>query len=292
VTSGGASLSVHDIRATMQRYPRVFRHSRRARLTRGLLWALCLAAVLGSMWHTGFFNVAKIATGLGKIGYLLHFMLPPAHNGWLGEFLVGILETLAMAFLGTLLAGVVSLPLGFMGAKNVIPLWGIHFGLRRGLDSLRGVDALIWALIFVNVVGLGPFAGILAIAMSDTGTLAKLYAEAIENVDRRPVEGVRAAGGNWLQVIRFGMWPQVLPIMLSHVLYYFESNTRSATILGVVGAGGIGLQLADRIRVNNWDEACFIIILILLTVSLIDTLSKAIRLRCINYPTTRSTAGS
>jgi phosphonate transport system permease protein len=292
VTSGSASLSVHDISATMQCYPHVFSHPRRTRLTRGLLWAIGLAAVLGSMWHTGFFNVAQIATGLGKIGYLLHFMFPPAHNGWLGEFLRGILETLAMAFLGTLLAGVVSLPLGFMGAKNVIPLWGVHFGLRRGLDGLRGVDALIWALIFVNVVGLGPFAGIMAIAMSDTGTLAKLYAEAIENVDRHPVEGVRAAGGNWLQVIRFGMVPQVLPVMLSHVLYYFESNPRSATILGVVGAGGIGLQLADRIRVNNWDEACFIIILILLTVSLIDTLSKAIRLRFINQPATRSTEGS
>jgi phosphonate transport system permease protein len=129
---------------------------------------------------------------------------------------------------------------------------------------------------------------ILAIAMSDTGTLAKLYAEAIENVDRRPIEGVRAAGGNWLQIMRFGILPQVFPVMLSLVLYYFESNTRSATILGVVGAGGIGLQLADRIRVNNWDEACFIIILILITVSLIDTFSKEVRLRVINNPETRT----
>jgi phosphonate transport system permease protein len=122
----------------------------------------------------------------------------------------------------------------------------------------------------------------MAMAMSDTGTLAKLFAEAIENVDRQPVEGVRAAGGNRLHEMRFGILPQVFPVMLSNVLYYFESNTRSATILGVVGAGGIGLQLADRIRVNNWDEACFIIILVLLTVSLIDTLSKEVRLRMIN----------
>jgi phosphonate transport system permease protein len=233
------------------------------------------------MWQTGFFHVARIAVGIGKIGQVLRFMLPPAYHGWLGTFLYAILETLAMAFLGTLLASVAALPFGFLGAKNVLPLWGWHFGLRRFLDSLRGVDTLIWALVCVNVVGLGPFAGILAIAISDTGVLAKLYAEAIENVDRQPVDGVRAAGGSWLQVIRFGVVPQVLPVMLSHVLYYFESNTRSATILGVVGAGGIGVQLADRMRVNNWDEACFIIIMILITVALIDAISRIIRLRVI-----------
>jgi phosphonate transport system permease protein len=143
-------------------------------------------------------------------------------------------------------------------------------------------------MVFVFSFGLRPFLGVLAIAISDTGTLAKLFAEAIENVDRQPVEGIRAAGGNRLHVMRFGILPQVFPVMLSNVLYYFESNTRSATILGVVGAGGIGLQLADRIRVNNWDEACFIIILVLLTVSLIDTLSKEIRLRMINNPETRA----
>jgi phosphonate transport system permease protein len=156
------------------------------------------------------------------------------------------------------------------------------------MEAFQRVSHEDYAPIFVNVVGLGPFAGIMAIAMSDTGTFAKLFAEAIENVDRRPVEGIRAAGGNWLHVMRFGILSQVFPVMLSNGLYYFESNTRSATILGVVGAGGIGLQLADRIRVNNWDEACFIIILILLTVSLIDTLSKEIRLRMINNPETRA----
>ena len=157
-----------------------------------------------------------------------------------------------------------------------------HFGLRRLFDGLRGVDALIWALMFVNVVGLGPFAGVMAIAVSDTGTLAKLFAEAVENIDRRQVDGVRATGATRLQIIRFGVWPQIVPVMLSHVLYYFESNTRSATILGVVGSGGIGLQLADRLRVNNWDEVGFILIMILLTVTLIDLLSTAIRLRLIH----------
>src|SRR5262249_54923065 len=144
-------------------------------------------------------------------------------------------------------------------------------------DGIRGVDALIWALMFVNVVGLGPFAGVMAIAVSDTGTLAKLFAEAIEHSDRRQIEGVRATGANRLQIVRFAMLPQVFPVLLSHALYYLESNTRSATILGVVGAGGIGLHLADRIRVNNWDEVSFILIMILVTVTGIDLVSKVIR---------------
>jgi phosphonate transport system permease protein len=138
--------------------------------------------------------------------------------------------------------------------------------------------------MFVNVVGLGPFAGVMALAVSETGTLAKLFAEAVEAADRGPVDGVRAAGASRLLVVRFGMLPQVLPVMLSNALYYFESNTRSATILGVVGAGGIGLQLSDRIRVNNWDEVGFIVLLILGTVTLIDLLSRAVRLRLIGAP--------
>ena len=288
VNSHIASISPEDIDAMRQQHPRLFGDTGSERFQRLLVWAAFVAVVTGCMWQTGFFDVARIAAGLGKIGHVLQFMLPPAHNGWLGEFLYAMLETLAMAFLGTLLAAVAAAPLGFLGAKNIAPLWLFHFGLRRFLDVLRGVDTLIWALIFVNVVGLGPFAGIMAIAVSDTGTLAKLYAEAIENVDRQPIDGVRAAGGGGLHIVRFGILPQVFPVMLSHVLYYFESNTRSATILGVVGAGGIGLQLSDRIRVNNWDEACFIILLILVAVSLIDLLSKTIRLRVINNPDTAS----
>jgi phosphonate transport system permease protein len=121
----------------------------------------------------------------------------------------------------------------------------------------------------------------MAIAVSDTGTLAKLFAEAIENIDPRPVDGVQASGANRLQIVRFGFLPQVLPVMLSHALYFLESNTRSATILGVVGAGGIGLQLADRIRVNNWDEVAFILIMILVAVTGIDLISTTIRHRII-----------
>lgn len=262
-------------------FPHLYRHSRKARIRRALGSGLFAALTVYALHETGFFSFQKIWQGLGKLGNVFAFMFPPAHNGYFWEFFGGILETLSMAFLGTLGAALFAIPLGFLAAKNVIPNWLFHFGLRRMFDGIRGVDQLIWALVFINVVGLGPFAGILAIMVADTGTLAKLFSEAIENIDGRQVEGVRATGANRVQTIRFGMLPQVLPVVISQTLYYFESNTRSATILGIVGAGGIGLQLSDRIRVNNWDEAAFIILMILVTVSIIDVLSRHLRERFI-----------
>jgi len=279
--SGAAALGAMSPEAAQRRWPEVFAVSRGHRCRVYGAWTALLVATVYSLWHTGFFDVARIASGLGKLGWLLGFLFPPAANGWFLDFCEGILETLGMAFFGTLFAALIALPLGFLGARNVITNVLIHFSLRRSFDCLRGIDTLIWALVFVNVVGLGPFAGILAIIVSDLGSLAKLFAEAIENIDRKQVDGVRASGASEVEVVRFGILPQVVPVMLSQTLYYFESNTRSATILGIVGAGGIGLQLSDRIRVNNWDEACLIIIMILVTVSVIDHVSKLIRLRII-----------
>ncbi|MBM3598370.1 MAG: phosphonate ABC transporter, permease protein PhnE [Alphaproteobacteria bacterium] len=223
----------------------------------------------------------RLWSGLSELGTLTRVMFPPASGGNMDLFLAGILETLAMAFLGTLIGGAIAFPLSFLAAKNILPAWLFHFGVRRVFDVLRGVDVMIWALIFVVAIGLGPLAGILAIAISDAGTLAKLFSEAIENIDRKQTEGVRSTGANAVKVMRFGVIPQVLPVMLSFTLYMFESNTRSATILGIVGAGGIGLLLADRIRANVWDQACLIIILILVTVYFIDFVSKRLRERLI-----------
>ena len=157
----------------------------------------------------------------------------------------------------------------------------MQFGTRRSADILRGFDYLIWALIFVRAIGLGPMSGIMAIAIVETGTFIKLYSETIENLDTKQVEGIRAAGGNRLQVIRFGVMPQVLPVILSNTLYLFEHNTRSASILGIVGAGGIGFLLSDRLRAYEWQEACLIIILIVITVYAIDYMSKIFRERFI-----------
>jgi len=230
----------------------------------------------------------RVWNGLGELVRIVGHMFPPTAGDMLLEYLASMAQTIAMAFIGTVIAAVLAVPLGFLGAKNVLPNWLARFLFRRSSDVLRGVDQLIWALIFVRAVGLGPLAGILAIIVSDTGTLAKLYSEAVENIERKPVDGVRSCGGGHLLGVRFGVLPQVLPVMLSNVLYIFESNTRSATILGIVGAGGIGFFLSDRIRTMNWEEASFIILLILVTVYTIDALSKRIRVRLIRGTETTS----
>lgn len=179
--------------------------------------------------------------------------------------------------MGTLTAAVLAFPVGFLAAKNVVPNIFAHFAVRRVLDVFRGVDVLIWALIFINVVGLGPFAGILAITASDFGSFGKLFSEAIEAADKRPVEGVIASGGTRLHALRFALIPQIFPVIASQVLYYFESNTRSATIIGIVGAGGIGLHLAEQIRVLEWNVVAFLVLMILVAVAIIDWVSSRLR---------------
>lgn len=243
---------------------------------RRILWITFILCFCAASAHLGL-SPSRFWTGLGDLGTIARQMWPPTQNGFWLDYLGALGETLAIAFLGTLAASLISLPLGFLGARNVVPNWLFHFSLRRGLDVIRGVDTLVWALIFVSVVGLGPFAGILAIAFNDTGVLAKIYAEAIENADRKASEAVRASGGDEADVARLAILPQVFPVLISNSLYFFEANTRSATILGVVGAGGIGYFLADRIRVSAWSDAAFIILLILPTVALIDILSRWLR---------------
>lgn len=265
-----------DIARLRRTNPEIFSRPLPQRLRDWGLWAAFIAVLAFGLWWIDA-SPMRIFNGLSKLGMLVGLMIPPWPGDGLPDYLLAMLETLAMAFLGTVIAAVLAVPLGFMGAKNIVPNWAFHFGIRRFFDAFRGIDGLVWALIFVSAVGLGPFAGVLAIAVGDVMVLGKLFAEAIENVDKKPVDGVRASGGGRLHVMRLGVFPQVFPVMMSHVLYFFESNVRSATILGIVGAGGIGLQLSDRIRINNWQAAAFIILLILVTVSIIDALSRRIR---------------
>jgi phosphonate transport system permease protein len=247
--------------------------------TRCIIIAFVVVYIFGLWWIDA--TPARFWTGAARLGFLLRLMMPPSTGGVLGIYIQALGETLAMAFLGTFLSTVVAFPLGFLGARNIVPNFALHFGFRRVLDVFRGIDILIWALIFVSAVGMGPFAGVLAIAFSDVAFLTKIYAEAIENVDRKPIEGAQAAGANRLQAIRLAVVPQVLPVILSSALYFFESNVRAATILGIVGAGGIGLQLSQQILVNNWDQACFIIIMMLVAVGIIDLISRRIRQKII-----------
>jgi phosphonate transport system permease protein len=210
-------------------------------------------------------------------------MFPP-DPGWgptLLRYLHAMAETVAIAFLGTLVSAILAFPLASLAARNTRINLVMHFLARRTFDTLRGVDTLIWALIWINVVGLGPFAGVLAIICSDLGSFGKLFSEAIEAADRKPVEGITSTGGSRIQQIRFGILPQVLPVFLSQVLYYFESNTRSATIIGIVGAGGIGLILSEQIRTLEFQQVSFVILMILVTVSAIDWLCSKLRFKVI-----------
>jgi phosphonate transport system permease protein len=221
----------------------------------------------------------KIIAGFSNLGTFVVLMLPPDPGSFARAviFVKALFETIAIAFLGTVLAAILAFPLGFLAAKNVVANRVVHFLARRSMDTVRGVDALIWALIWVNVVGLGPFAGMLAIMTSDLGAFGKLFSEAIESADRKPVEGVASVGGGKLHEIRFGLIPQVLPVIASQVLYYIESNTRSSTIIGIVGAGGIGLYLAETIRTLEWQQVSFLILLVLAAVTAIDFLSNTLR---------------
>jgi phosphonate transport system permease protein len=205
------------------------------------------------------------------------------NQGWQhGAVLVALYETFLMALLGTITAFIVSLPLAFIAASNFTPSMALRFAVRRLFDFVRAVDSLIWSLIFIRAFGLGPLTGTLAIAITDIGSLGKLFSEALENIDGRQVEGVTSTGASRLQQYRFGVIPQLMPVLLSQALYFLESNTRSATVIGALGAGGIGLMLVQAIGTQrDWENVAWIVLLILVLVSVMDTLSGWLRQRLI-----------
>ncbi|NKX67533.1 phosphonate ABC transporter, permease protein PhnE [Labrenzia sp. 5N] len=199
-----------------------------------------------------------------------------------GKVLTALFETIMMAVLGTLTAAFFGLPLAFLAARNFTPSKLLRFGTRRLFDFLRGIDMLIWSLIFIRAFGLGPLTGALAIAFTDTGSLGKLFSEALENIDNKQVEGVRATGANQIQRYRYGVIPQILPVFVSQVLYYLESNTRSATVIGALGAGGIGLLLVETMKTSrDWENTSYIIILTIIVVILMDQTSGWLRRKLI-----------
>ena len=276
-----ASITDADVAVERDRFPRMFSASIGERARFWLLWGGMAALTLYCLHRFGFLS-QDFLHGVSKFAAVVVAQLfPPKGFEHLPEFIKVMGETVAMAFLGTLMGAVLAFPLSFFASKNMTRARPVQFGTRRFADLLRSFDYLIWALIFVRAIGLGPLAGIMAIAIVETGTFIKLYSEAIENLDRKQVDGITAAGGGGLQRIRFGVLPQVLPMMLSNTLYMFEHNVRSASILGIVGAGGIGFLLADRLRAYALQEACTIILLVILAVYAIDYLSKVLRERLI-----------
>jgi phosphonate transport system permease protein len=191
-----------------------------------------------------------------------------------------------MAFVGTLFASLIAFPLCFLAARNITPSFLTNQVVKRFFDFLRSVDMFIWALFFTRAFGPGPLAGTSAIFFTDAGALGKVYAEAVENVDDKQREGVKSVGASPIIVNRFGVVPQVLPVFISQSLYFWESNTRSATVIGAVGAGGIGLKLLEAMGTNaDWDKVAYMVLLILFVVFLFDNVSNAIRSRLIGGPT-------
>lgn len=203
-----------------------------------------------------------------------------------GPVLYAMMETILMAVIGTMLAALFGLPLAFLAAKNVTPFAFLRFGLRRLFDLFRGVDMLIWSIILLRAFGPGLFTGMFAIALTDTGTLGKLMSEAIENTDAKQREGIQSTGASKIQQHRFGVVPQILPIFISQALYYLESNTRGAVIIGAMGAGGIGLQFIGAIQTGtDWENVAYMALLVLLTVIIMDTISGWLRRKLIGIET-------
>ncbi len=187
-------------------------------------------------------------------------------------------ETILMAFLGTMGAAIIALPLAFLAARRFSPLMLLRAATRRLFDFVRGVDALIWTVVLARAFGPGPLTGALAILITDTGTFGKIFSEALENVDQKQIEGVSSTGAKPLQRYRFGVIPQVVPVLLAQILYFLESNTRSATIIGAITGGGIGLMLTQAIQTQkDWEEVTYYIVLIIAMVMFMDWLSGWLR---------------
>ncbi len=253
---------------------------RGARLVRALIWA---AAAIAVLWFTGAqigMNPVALLKGMPFMADFFSRMFPPdlSHLRLLGD---ATLETVQIAVWGTLIAILLSIPFALLGAKNTTPHPVVFHATRMFLNALRSINELVFALIFVSAVGLGPFAGVLAIALHATGMLAKFCAEEIEGVDRGPIEAMQATGAGRLQVILFGIVPQVIPAFISYSIYRFDVSIRAATILGLVGAGGLGFSLIKTMKLFKYHETATCILVIFVIVFVSDWVCARIRARII-----------
>ncbi|MEL6222810.1 MAG: phosphonate ABC transporter, permease protein PhnE [Cyanobacteria bacterium J06626_14] len=246
---------------------------------RRILWLLIAIAVLVYSGIRSDLSFVELFEGTGNMVTIIGRFFPPDFSDW-RFYTSDILETVAMGVWGTLMAAIVAVPLGILSSENLCPYW-VVFIIRRFGDAMRAINELVFAVIFIVAVGLGPFAGVLALFIHTTGTLGKLFSEAVESIDPGPVEGIRATGASKLQEIIFGVIPQVIPLWSSFVLYRFEANVRSASVLGFVGAGGIGVTLIQNFRAFKYQEVGAMLILLIVTVSIIDTISAKIRNRLV-----------
>lgn len=243
-------------------------------LGRWLAYGL-IAALLAWSWQGAEVAPLKLVSDAGNMVTFIGDFFPPDFTDW-RLYLSELVVTLHIAIWGTVLAVICAVPLSLLAAANIAPP-SIHQPVRRLLDAMRSINEMVFAMLFVVAVGLGPFAGALALWLHTTGVLAKLFSEAVEAIDPQPVEGIRATGANVLEEIVYGVIPQVMPLWVSYSLYRFESNVRSASVVGMVGAGGIGVVLWEVIRGFRFDQTCAVMIMIVLLVSLVDLVSARIR---------------
>jgi len=243
-------------------------------MIRSLGWAFVIALIVWS-WNGSEIRPLELLKHAGNMWEFARDFVPPDFSEW-RTYLKELLVTFQIAISGTFLAVLASVPLGLLCAENMVRPW-IWQPARRLMDCARAINEMVFAMLFVVAVGLGPFAGVLALFVHTTGTLAKLFAEAVETIDPRPVEGIRATGASRLEEILYGVLPQVLPLWLSYSLYRFESNVRSASVVGMVGAGGIGMVLWEVIRGFHFKETAAVMLLIVIGVSITDLVSAQIR---------------
>ena len=240
-----------------------------------LVWGVLVGLLAWSWAPVEMHKAVSLVTDAQNMAsYAGAFLKPDFHNWPL--FLEEMLLTVQIAIWGTVLAVVLAIPFGILSSENIAPVWVVQ-PVRRLMDAFRAINELVFAMLFVVAVGLGPFAGVMALFIHTTGILAKLFSEAVEAIDPRPVEGIRATGAGKIHEIIFGVIPQVVPLWVSYSLYRFESNLRSATVLGLVGAGGIGQILWEYIRGFYYAETAAVMIVIVVTVSLLDILSQRLR---------------
>jgi phosphonate transport system permease protein len=240
-----------------------------------LLGALAAAAILVWAWQGSEMRPLDLLTYRGNMAAYLSGFLTPDLTEW-RQYLHQTAVTIQIAIWGTVMAVVGAVPCGLLSATNVVPFW-VYQPMRRIMDACRSINEMIFAMLFISAVGLGPFAGVLALFMHTLGTLAKLFSEAVEAIDPQPVEGIRATGANKVQEIAYGIIPQVVPLWISYSLYRFESNVRSASVVGMVGAGGIGMLLWDAIRSFNYGATAAMLLILVVVVSLLDLGSAYVR---------------
>lgn len=242
--------------------------------------ALILALVYWRSLEDTNFSIEELVRGVPAIGELVRQMFPP---DWSYALQLGrpVIETLQIGIIASIVAGILALPMAFLAAKNVSPHPAVYLPVRLVLTVCRGVSELIWALLFVVAVGLGPFAGVIALIIYCVGVIGKLLAEAVEAVDPGPLEAMAAAGASRWKVFLYGAWPQVMPLYLTYCLYYWDHNTRQAVVLGFVGAGGVGYTLFFNISTYYFEKAMMAMIVLIVMIVVIDRICLYLRKKII-----------